>query len=107
MNKKVLKRRINFIIGPVYNYLRRANHRRSYQYRKYYEKLNVVDHTIFYESRDGKSVTDSPYAIFKYLLHNPEYKDFKHIWSVSNPNELESVLVNYKRLSNVRFVKRN
>ncbi|WP_066258926.1 CDP-glycerol glycerophosphotransferase family protein [Neobacillus drentensis] len=107
MNKKVLKRRINFIIGPVYNYLRRANHRRSYQYRKYYEKLNVVDNTILYESRDGKSVTDSPYAIFKYLLHNPEYKDFKHIWSVSNPNELESVLVNYKRLSNVRFVKRN
>ncbi len=107
MNKKVLKRRINFIVGPVYNYLRKANHRRSYQYRKYYEKLNVLDHTIFYESRDGKSITDSPYAIFKYLLDNPEYKDFKHIWSVSNPNELESVLVNYKRLKNVRFVKRN
>ncbi|NHC42576.1 GW domain-containing glycosaminoglycan-binding protein [Bacillus sp. MM2020_1] len=107
MNKKVLKRRIKFIVGPVYNYLRKANHRRSYQYRKYYEKLNVLNHTIFYESRDGKSVTDSPYAIFKYLLDNPEYKDFQHIWSISNPNELESVLVNYKKLKNVRFVKRN
>jgi CDP-glycerol glycerophosphotransferase len=107
MNKKVLKRRIKFIVGPVYNYLRKANHRRSYQYRKYYEKLNVLDDTIFYESRDGKSLTDSPYAIFKYLLDNPEYKDFKHIWSVDNPNELESILINYKRSKNVRFVKRN
>ncbi len=66
-----------------------------------------MDHTIFYESRDGKSVTDSPYAIFKYLLHHPEFQHFKHIWSINHENELESVIVNYKDFKNVKFVKRN
>ncbi|MEH7082657.1 CDP-glycerol glycerophosphotransferase family protein [Neobacillus drentensis] len=107
MNKKVLKRRIKFIIGPLYNYFRKANHRRNFQYRRYYEKSNVMDHTIFYESRDGKSVTDSPYAIFKYLLHHPEFQHFKHIWSINQAKELESVIANYKDLKNVIFVKRN
>lgn len=107
MNKKVLKRRIKFIFGPLYNYVRKANHRRNFQYRRFYEKSKVRDHTILYESRDGKSVTDSPYAIFKYLLHHPEFQHFKHIWSIHHEKELESVIANYKDLKNVIFVKRN
>ncbi|MEH7307282.1 CDP-glycerol glycerophosphotransferase family protein [Neobacillus drentensis] len=107
MNKKVLKRRIKFIIGPLYNYVRKAHHRRNFQYRRYYEKCNVTDHTVLYESRDGKSLTDSPYAIFKHLLHHPEYKHFKHIWSINHADELESVIAEYKDLKNVIFVKRN
>lgn len=95
------------MIGPIYNYVRKANHRRSYHYRGYYEKLNVIDNTIFYESRDGKSVSDSPYAIFKYLVHHPEYKNFQHIWSVSNPRELDRVVAPYKGLNHVTFVKRH
>ncbi|PFP23280.1 CDP-glycerol--glycerophosphate glycerophosphotransferase [Bacillus sp. AFS073361] len=107
MNKKILKRRIKFIFGPLYNYVRKANHRRNFQYRRFYEKSKVRDHTILYESRDGKSVTDSPYAIFKYLLHHPEFQHFKHIWSIHHVKELESVIANYKDLKNVIFVKRN
>ncbi|WP_144554149.1 CDP-glycerol glycerophosphotransferase family protein [Bacillus sp. X1(2014)] len=107
MNKKVLKRRKNFIVEPLYNYFKKANHRRNFQYRRFYEKLNVIDDTIFYESRDGKSLTDSPYAIFKYLLHHPGYKHFKHIWSINSSNELETVIADYKGLKNVKFVKRN
>ncbi|MEH7129901.1 CDP-glycerol glycerophosphotransferase family protein [Neobacillus drentensis] len=107
MNRKVLKRRIKFIIGPLYNYLRKSNHRRNFQYRRYLEKLNVIDETILYESRDGKSLTDSPYAIFKYLVNNPKYKNFKHIWSINNPEELNRVLADYQDLKNVIFVKRN
>jgi len=94
------------MIGPIYNYVRKENHRRSYQYRGYYEKLNVMDDTIFYESRDGKSLSDSPYAIFKYLVHHPEYKHFKHIWSINCSGELDNVVAPYKGLNNVTFVKR-
>ncbi|MEH7075093.1 CDP-glycerol glycerophosphotransferase family protein [Neobacillus drentensis] len=107
MNKKVLKRRIKFIVGPLANYVKKSNHRRIIHYQRYYEKLNVIDDTILYESRDGRSLTDSPYAIFKYLLHHPEYQHFKHIWSINHPNELESVIAKYKGLKNVIFVKRN
>ncbi|PEQ82867.1 CDP-glycerol--glycerophosphate glycerophosphotransferase [Bacillus sp. AFS006103] len=107
MNKKVLKRKIKFIIDPIYNFFAKANHRRNYQYTRYYEKLSIIDKTILYESRDGKSLTDSPYAIFKYLIHNPEYKDFQHIWSVSSFEDLASVINQFKELTNVTFVKRN
>ncbi|WP_144554147.1 glycosyltransferase [Bacillus sp. X1(2014)] len=102
-----MKKRIKFMIGPIYNYVRKASHRRSYQYRGYYEKLNVMDDTIFYESRDGKSLSDSPYAIFKYLVNHPEYKHFKHIWSINSSGEIDNVVAPYKGLNNVTFVKRH
>lgn len=38
------------------------------EYIHYYESLPIVKKTILYESREGQSLTDSPYAIFKYLL---------------------------------------
>ncbi|WP_286229700.1 CDP-glycerol glycerophosphotransferase family protein [Neobacillus mesonae] len=107
MNLKIIKRKIRFIIEPIYNFFRKAAHRRNFQYRWYYEKLNVNDRTILYESRDGKSITDSPFAIFKYLLQNPEYKDFKHIWSVHSFNDLQGVINQYNQYKNVTFVKRD
>ncbi|WP_236719630.1 CDP-glycerol glycerophosphotransferase family protein [Neobacillus mesonae] len=107
INKKVLKRRMRFVLGPVYQYAGNANHRKNFQYARYFDKLKIKDKTIFYESRDGKSITDSPYAIFKYLLQHPDYKDFKHIWSVAGFKDLSYVINKYRKLKNVSFVKRN
>ncbi|NHC42577.1 GW domain-containing glycosaminoglycan-binding protein [Bacillus sp. MM2020_1] len=104
---KVLKRRVKFIIDPIYNFFAKTNHRINYQYTRYYENLEVIDKTVFYESRDGKSLTDSPYAIFKFLLSNPDYKDYQHIWSVSSFEDLDQVIAQYKDFTNVTFVKRN
>lgn len=39
-------------------------------YAKYYKKNNVKEYQILYQVRDGKSITDSPYAIFKSLIDN-------------------------------------
>lgn len=107
MNKKVLKRRVKYILDPIYHYIRRKDHRRNYQYTKHYEKSTVKDHTILYESRDGKSLTDNPYAIFKYLVDHPEYKEYQHIWSVNSVEELRPVISQYKQMKNVKFVIRN
>ncbi|WP_066258927.1 CDP-glycerol glycerophosphotransferase family protein [Neobacillus drentensis] len=104
---KVLKRRVKFIIDPIYNFFAKANHRINYQYTRYYKDLAIIDKTILYESRDGRSLTDSPYAIFKYLLSNPAYKDYQHIWSVSSFEDLDVVIAQYKDFANVTFVKRN
>ncbi|MFP5112586.1 CDP-glycerol glycerophosphotransferase family protein [Bacillaceae bacterium C204] len=107
MKLKIFKRRIKFIINPIYHFFAKSNYRLNYQYTRYYERLAVIDKTVLYESRDGKSLTDSPYAIFKHLLNNPEYKEYQHIWSVSSLEELESVIAPYNGLKNVTFVKRN
>ncbi|MEC1862310.1 CDP-glycerol glycerophosphotransferase family protein [Bacillus licheniformis] len=107
MNKKVLKRKIKFIKDPIENYLKKRNHRRNNKYAKFYKKLNVVDNTILYESRDGKSITDSPFAIFDYLIKNPEFNHYKHIWTIADFEALEPVISKYKDMPNVEFVKRN
>lgn len=48
-------------------------------FAEFYE-LPMNEAYVLYECRDGKSMTDSPYAIFKYLLDHKEYSQFTHIW---------------------------
>ncbi|MCM3668100.1 CDP-glycerol glycerophosphotransferase family protein [Mesobacillus maritimus] len=107
MNINVIKKGLNFAVKPAFQYLLRERYRVVNQYVRYYEKLKIEDKVILYESRDGKSITDSPYAMFKYLLDHPKYKDFKHIWSVADFNELSRVISAYKEYPNVQFVRRN
>lgn len=107
MNKKVLKRKIKFIGSPVKNTLINTGYKRNRIYSNFYETKKVIDNIILYESRDGKSITDSPYAIFKFLMSQPKFGEYKHIWSIQDFEELEVVMNQYKDLDNVIFVKRN
>lgn len=77
------------------------------QYTKYYLSESVEKNTILYESRDGKSLTDSPFAIFEYLLKTDKNLDYTHVWVVTPSAELEKVMATYKDRSNVQFVVRN
>lgn len=73
-----------------------------------YENNSIINNIIFYECRDGKSMTDSPYAVFKYLISNEEYKDYYHIWSINESSEQWNKVINkYQNYENVRFVERN
>nr|WP_280518584.1 CDP-glycerol glycerophosphotransferase family protein [Lederbergia wuyishanensis] len=98
---------MGILLNPVINYLLRENKRRVYQYARYYEKSNVRKCTILYESREGKSITDNPYAMFKYMLNNPKFKQYTHIWSVQELEPLKTVISKYKDYPNVKFVQRN
>ncbi|MBO0448868.1 CDP-glycerol glycerophosphotransferase family protein [Enterococcus sp. MJM12] len=71
-----------------------------------YENENIDDNLIFYESRDGQSAIDSPAAIFEYLIVNPEFKNFKHVWCKTDLLD-ESSLGALFHLPNVEFVERN
>lgn len=76
-------------------------------YTKYYLSEKVEKKTVLYESRDGKSLTDSPFAIFEYLLATDIEHEYTHIWSVTESSELEKVRDLYSGNSNVIFVMRN
>lgn len=52
-------------------------------------------------------MTDSPYAMFKYMLENQDYQDFMHIWSIQDFSVLSGVMAKYKDMPNVQFVQRN
>lgn len=74
-------RKLNFLMGPIKSYYGMNNIGLIMDYAKHYEKLSVKKNRILYQSRDGKSMSDSPYAIFKYLISTPKYEDFIHIWA--------------------------
>ena len=44
----------------------------------------VDDKTIVFSCFNGKSYTDSPKAIYEYMLKNDKYKDYKFIWLFGN-----------------------
>lgn len=97
-------RKLNFLMKPMKSYYGINNISLIMDYAKYYEKLEVKDNRILYQSRDGKSMSDSPYAIFKYLISNPEYEDFTHIWACQSNEIRKYYKRKYKHLKKVHFV---
>ncbi|GMG64671.1 hypothetical protein TEHAL1_21460 [Tetragenococcus halophilus] len=81
-----------------------TNFSRQVEYQKAFEKYDVKSNIILYESFHGKGMTDNPFAIFKYLLNNPEFKNMRHIWVLNNYED-NGYYNYYKKFSNVEFVK--
>ncbi|MED4515036.1 glycosyltransferase [Bacillus subtilis] len=105
MNKKlkIAKRRAKFLLEPFKTYTNNKNFKRTVDYTRNFKKNKIDPHIIFYESYHGKAMNDNPYAIFKHLVNNEEYKNFTHVWAL---NDQDNPYANkYKGLKNVRFVK--
>jgi len=83
--------------------MKNVNFFRQVEYKKAFKKYKVKDNVILYESFHGKGMTDNPFAIFKYLLNNPDFKNMKHVW-VLNTYENNEYYDYYKEFSNVEFV---
>lgn len=49
-------------------------------------------------------MSDSPYAIFKYLISTPKYEDFIHIWACESNEVRKYYKRKYKHLTKVDFV---
>lgn len=85
-----------------------SNYRKLRQYyARNYETLPVDENMILYETRDGKSIVDSPYALFLSLAKNPKYANFKHVWVVSEKNKGIEENIPKELLHKVTFVYRN
>ncbi|QAW01922.1 glycosyltransferase [Bacillus subtilis] len=105
MNKKlkIAKRRAKFLLEPFKTYTNNKNFKRTVEYTRNFKKNKIDPHIIFYESYHGKAMNDNPYAIFKHLVNNEEYKNFTHVWALNDQDN--PYANNYKGLKNVRFVK--
>ncbi|OOV38832.1 teichoic acid biosynthesis protein [Staphylococcus sp. MB371] len=99
-----LSRKSKFIYEPHKIKLRSKYTRNVMLYSKLYKKVKVSDNHIIYQVRDGQSMTDTPYHIFKYLLNKKEYKDFVHIWVVDSQNRKQEYSKIYSNHSNIKFV---
>ena len=73
------RRKFKFITTPLQRRNNSAYTRKIMRYAHNYEANKVKQHDILYQVRDGKSITDSPYAIFKRLVHHHKYRKYKTI----------------------------
>lgn len=99
---KILKRKVNFILGPLKRYFTDDEFRMRAKYTNYIEKSPIDEKTVLYEAYHGQSMTGNPYAVFKELISHPTYKNYKHIWAV---NENVPVPTEYKDMNNIHFVQ--
>lgn len=103
MNK--LLKKIKMSLSYFHKYLFNKNFRKAFYYRKYYNSKIILKNHVFYESFHGTLFGGNPYAIFKFLYKNPEYKHLKHVIAVKNKNS--PLLKKYKKNSDVIIVKSN
>jgi len=57
------------------------------RYFFYFITNKVEDNTIIFESFMGRKYSDSPKAIYEYLLKNKKYGNYKFIWLFKNPEQ--------------------
>ena len=70
-------------------------------YTEYYERHEIEDKTILYESYHGRSMSCNPYALFKEIYKDERFKDYTHIWAINNMEIIPKYL---KAYVNIIFV---
>ena len=105
--KKIAKRRYNFVTQPVKRYLKNNQVNMNDRYARYYEDLSIIDNTILFEVRDGQSFTDSPYAMYRQMVNDARFSEFKFYWVYSDKVNLKEAMSNLPLIEQTEFVKRN
>ncbi|OAO24499.1 glycosyltransferase [Mammaliicoccus lentus] len=99
-----IKRKYNFISEPLIAKARSPYVAKITKYANCYKNNKVKSNYILYQSRDGKSMTDSPYAVFLHLLNSEKYKRYNHFWVVDSHQKKLELEEKYKNECNVKFV---
>ena len=76
---------------------------RTMAYLAAWEHCPLRDEVILYESFEGRTMGDNPYALFLHLLDHPDYADRLHAWAL---NDKEAMPPEYRKRPNVIFVRR-
>src|SRR5699024_2979114 len=100
-------RTLRFIMNPLKTYYGLNNIGMIGSYTNYYKNKKSDENRILYESRNGKNISDSPYAIFKYLLENKDFNNYVHIWSLDSKKTINFYREKFSEFKNVKFVLRH
>jgi len=76
LKKYVIKANLRF---PV---MKEEKQRMASYYAARYDSAKINQVAVLYETRKGRSLTCSPYAIFKSLVNDPKYSYLEHYWVV-------------------------
>ena len=62
----------------------------------------IDDKLVYFQTFSGRGYSDSPKAMYEYMLKAPEYKDYSFVWSFREPEKF-SFLNENERTSLVKF----
>jgi len=62
----------------------------------------IDDRLVYFQTFSGRGYSDSPKAMYEYMLTAPEYKDYRFVWSFKDPQKYSFLLQN-GRTSLVKF----
>ncbi|EJD8478842.1 CDP-glycerol glycerophosphotransferase family protein [Staphylococcus pseudintermedius] len=99
-----LSRKYKFIASPILKRAKSKYQKKVNQYAQLYHSTSIKPHQILYQVRDGKSITDRPYAIFLGLNAHETFSNYQHIWVVDHPDTLVFYQEKFKVFQNVSFV---
>ena len=51
----------------------------------------IDDKLVYFQTFSGRGYSDSPKAIYEYMLNNPEYRDYRFVWSFKEPNKYKDI----------------
>ena len=51
----------------------------------------IDDKLIYFQTFSGRGYSDSPKAVYEYMLSAPEYKDYHFVWSFKEPEKFKDV----------------
>ncbi|MFQ3792177.1 glycosyltransferase [Staphylococcus nepalensis] len=98
------KRKLKFVLEPLKLQLRSKYTKNIMHYANLYKTIEVDENHILYQVRDGQSMTDSPYAIFKYLMEHQAYQKYIHIWVVASQKMQKAYSKKFNKYKNVKFI---
>lgn len=75
------------------------------KYADFLKTRPIQEKCILYEAFGGRGMTCSPHAIFKYLLAQPEFHDYLHVWVIDDFQDNKVWMEQYASNENVKFVK--
>ena len=60
----------------------------------------IDEKKVYFQTFSGRGYSDSPKAMYEYMLHAPEYRDYTFVWSFKDPEKFA-----YLRNSRTKLVK--
>lgn len=95
-----MKKRVKKMFSDIKKMFFNENYRVKLYYLVLRLFVKINDKTILYESYHGKSISCNPYAMYIYMIDNDNFKDYTHIWILSD-------ISNLSKIKNTKYIKRN
>ncbi len=106
--KSALKARLVERFYQTALFLRYGSNRTVRRYSKYRSRLPIAQKTVLFEAYHGARVSCVPYAIFKAMLADPQFSEYRFVWTFNPHDEGDNPIVaKYRSMPNVEFHPRH